>query len=139
HGGRAGPPAAPAPGGLHRPAGRAGGGPAQGPGPVGQGPGRDGGRPWRGMGPGGAAARPGPAQRPRPHVGAPAHQGARAGPRRGPRPPRGEERPPAARAPRLRREKWWYDVPGRREVRDGPSNWKVVLAGETDTLVRGSE
>jgi hypothetical protein len=30
-------------------------------------------------------------------------------------------------------------VPGRREVRDGPSNWKVVLAGETDTLVRGSE
>jgi hypothetical protein len=33
----------------------------------------------------------------------------------------------------------WYDVPGRREVRDGPSNWKVVLAGETDTLVGGSE
>jgi Sulfatase len=45
----------------------------------------------------------------------------------------------AGRPTRLRREKWWYDVPGRREVRDGPSNWKVVLAGETDTLVRGSE
>jgi hypothetical protein len=40
---------------------------------------------------------------------------------------------------RVRTEKWWYDVPGRRKVRDGPSNWKVVLAGETDTLVRGSE
>jgi hypothetical protein len=43
------------------------------------------------------------------------------------------------RPTRQRREKWWYDVPGRRKVRDGPSNWKVVLAGETDTLVRGSE
>jgi hypothetical protein len=40
---------------------------------------------------------------------------------------------------RERTEKWWYDIPGRRKVRDGPSNWKVVLAGETDTLVRGSE
>ncbi|HEV2930865.1 MAG TPA: sulfatase-like hydrolase/transferase [Propionibacteriaceae bacterium] len=45
----------------------------------------------------------------------------------------------AGRPTRTRTEKWWYDVPGRREVRDGPSNWKVVLAGETDTLVRGSE
>ena len=43
------------------------------------------------------------------------------------------------RPTRTRTEKWWYDVPGRRQVRDGPSNWKVVLAGETDTLVRGSE
>jgi hypothetical protein len=45
----------------------------------------------------------------------------------------------AGRPTRQRREKWWYDVPGHREVRDGPSNWRVVLAGETDTLVRGSE
>jgi hypothetical protein len=40
---------------------------------------------------------------------------------------------------RTRTEKWWYDIPGHREVRDGPSNWKTVLAGETDTLVRASE
>jgi hypothetical protein len=40
---------------------------------------------------------------------------------------------------RLRPEKWWYDIPGHRQVRDGPSNWKVVLQGETDTLVRASE
>jgi Sulfatase len=40
---------------------------------------------------------------------------------------------------RARTEKWWYDIPGRREVRDGPSNWAQVLAGETDTLVRASE
>jgi Sulfatase len=40
---------------------------------------------------------------------------------------------------RTRTQKWWYDVPGRRKVRDGPTNWKVVLAGETDTLVRASE
>jgi Sulfatase len=40
---------------------------------------------------------------------------------------------------RQRTEKWWYDIPGRREVRDGPSNWAQVLAGETDTLVRASE
>jgi hypothetical protein len=40
---------------------------------------------------------------------------------------------------RTRTEKWWFDIPGHREVRDGPSNWKVVLAGETDTLVRASE
>ena len=40
---------------------------------------------------------------------------------------------------RQRSEKWWYDVPGHRKVRDGPANWKVVLAGETDTLVRGAD
>jgi hypothetical protein len=40
---------------------------------------------------------------------------------------------------RTRTEKWWFDIPGHREVRDGPANWKVVLAGETDTLVRASE
>jgi hypothetical protein len=40
---------------------------------------------------------------------------------------------------RTRTEKWWYDIPGRRETRDGPANWKTVLAGETDTLVRASE
>jgi hypothetical protein len=40
---------------------------------------------------------------------------------------------------RTRAEKWWFDIPGHREVRDGPANWKVVLAGETDTLVRASE
>ena len=40
---------------------------------------------------------------------------------------------------RTRTEKWWYDIPGRREVRDGPSNWAQVLEGTTDTLVRGSE
>jgi hypothetical protein len=43
------------------------------------------------------------------------------------------------RPTRTRTEKWWYDVPGHRKVRDGPSNWKVVLAGETDTLVRAQE
>ena len=42
-------------------------------------------------------------------------------------------------ATRTRTEKWWYDVPGHRKVRDGPANWKVVLAGETDTLVRGAD
>jgi hypothetical protein len=40
---------------------------------------------------------------------------------------------------RARTEKWWYNVPGRREVRDGPSNWSALLRGETDSLVRGSE
>jgi hypothetical protein len=43
--------------------------------------------------------------------------------------------PPA----RQRAEKWWFDIPGHREVRDGPSNWSVVLRGETDSLVRASE
>jgi hypothetical protein len=40
---------------------------------------------------------------------------------------------------RTRTEKWWYDVPGRRQVRDGPANWAQVLEGTTDTLVRGAE
>jgi hypothetical protein len=40
---------------------------------------------------------------------------------------------------RTRTDKWWFDVPGRRKVRDGPANWKVVLAGETDTLARAAE
>jgi hypothetical protein len=40
---------------------------------------------------------------------------------------------------RTRSDKWWYDVPGRRRVLAGPANWKRVLAGATDTLVRGSE
>jgi hypothetical protein len=47
---------------------------------------------------------------------------------------RSQTGPPA----RARTGKWWFDVPGRRQVRDGPANWRVVLAGETDTLVRGS-
>ena len=40
---------------------------------------------------------------------------------------------------RTRTAKWWFDVPPRRKVRDGPANWKVVLAGETDTLARAAE
>jgi hypothetical protein len=40
---------------------------------------------------------------------------------------------------RTRTEKWWFDIPGRRVVRDGPANWRTVLAGETDTLIRASE
>jgi Sulfatase len=40
---------------------------------------------------------------------------------------------------RTRTEKWWYDIPGHRQVRDGPSNWAQVLAGETDTLARAGE
>jgi hypothetical protein len=43
--------------------------------------------------------------------------------------------PPARQRP----EKWWYDDPGKRQVRDGSSNWSVVLQGETDSLVRGAE
>jgi hypothetical protein len=43
--------------------------------------------------------------------------------------------PPA----RARTDKWWFDVPGRRQVRDGPANWAQVLEGTTDTLVRGSQ
>jgi hypothetical protein len=43
--------------------------------------------------------------------------------------------PPA----RTRGDKWWFDVPGHRQVRDGPSNFSVVLQGETDSLVRASE
>ena len=40
---------------------------------------------------------------------------------------------------RTRTEKWWYDAPGRRQVRDGPSNFAQVLAGETDTLARAAD
>jgi hypothetical protein len=43
--------------------------------------------------------------------------------------------PPARR----RGEKWWFDIPGHREVRDGPPNLSIVLQGETDSLVRASE
>ena len=43
--------------------------------------------------------------------------------------------PPA----RQRGEKWWFDIPGHREVRDGPPNLSIVLQGETDSLVRASE
>jgi hypothetical protein len=43
--------------------------------------------------------------------------------------------PPA----RQRGEKWWFDIPGHKEVRDGPSNFSIVLQGETDSLVRASE
>jgi Sulfatase len=43
--------------------------------------------------------------------------------------------PPA----RQRGEKWWFDIPGHREVRDGPPNFSIVLQGETDSLVRASE
>jgi hypothetical protein len=43
--------------------------------------------------------------------------------------------PPA----RHRGEKWWFGIPGHREVRDGPSNFSIVLQGETDSLVRASE
>jgi hypothetical protein len=40
---------------------------------------------------------------------------------------------------RTRAEKWWYDIPGHREIRDGPANWAQVLAGETDVLARAGE
>jgi Sulfatase len=40
---------------------------------------------------------------------------------------------------RTRAEKWWYDIPGHREIRDGPANWTQVLAGETDVLARAGE
>jgi Sulfatase len=40
---------------------------------------------------------------------------------------------------RTRAEKWWFDIPGHRQVRDGPSNWAQVLAGETDVLARAGE
>jgi hypothetical protein len=40
---------------------------------------------------------------------------------------------------RTRAEKWWYDIPGHRQVRDGPANWAQVLAGETDVLARAGE
>jgi Sulfatase len=40
---------------------------------------------------------------------------------------------------RTRAEKWWYDIPGHRQIRDGPANWAQVLAGETDVLARAGE
>jgi hypothetical protein len=40
---------------------------------------------------------------------------------------------------RTRTEKWWHDIEGRRQVRDGPATFSQVLEGTTDTLVRGSE
>ncbi|HWD43310.1 MAG TPA: sulfatase-like hydrolase/transferase [Actinomycetota bacterium] len=40
---------------------------------------------------------------------------------------------------RTRAEKWWFDIPGHRAVRDGPANWAQVLAGETDVLARAGE
>jgi hypothetical protein len=43
--------------------------------------------------------------------------------------------PPA----RQRGEKWWFEIPGHREVRDGPSNFSIVLQGDTDSVVRASE
>jgi hypothetical protein len=43
--------------------------------------------------------------------------------------------PPARR----RSEKWFYDLPGRREVRDGPANFTRAVAGVTDTLARAQE
>jgi hypothetical protein len=48
---------------------------------------------------------------------------------------RSQAGPPARR----RSEKWFYDLPGRREVRDGPANFTRVLAGVTDTLARAQE
>jgi Sulfatase len=48
---------------------------------------------------------------------------------------RSQAGPPA----RQRSEKWFYDLPGRREVRDGPANFTRVLAGVTDTLARAQE
>jgi sulfatase-like protein len=36
-------------------------------------------------------------------------------------------------------EKVWYDIPGRRQVRDGPADFARVLAGVTDTLVHGEQ
>ena len=111
------------------------------------------------LGPGREAAQPGQDQRPRPDVGADVRQGP--GPGQRPVDDRNWEQvdllPTVAdlagvtvpwkmdgasqtgEPARTRTEKWWFDIPGHREVRDGPANWKVVLAGETDTLVRASE
>jgi Sulfatase len=47
--------------------------------------------------------------------------------------------PQAGPPARRRSEKWFYDLPGRREVRDGPTNFTRVLAGVTDTLARAQE
>ncbi len=43
--------------------------------------------------------------------------------------------PPA----RTRGDKYWYDHPGDRVSRDGPSNWATVLKGVTDSLVRAHQ
>ena len=50
-----------------------------------------------------------------------------------------EGRSQTGKPTRTRTEKWWYDLPGHRQVRDGPANWSQVLKGTTDTLVRGSD
>jgi Sulfatase len=47
--------------------------------------------------------------------------------------------PQAGPPARRRSDKWFYDLPGRREVRDGPTNFTRVLAGVTDTLARAQE
>jgi sulfatase-like protein len=47
--------------------------------------------------------------------------------------------PQAGPPARRRSEKWFYDLPGRQEVRDGPTNFTRVLAGVTDTLARAQE
>ena len=91
--------------------------------------------------PGGAQPRPRAAQRPRPPVGAPVRQGPGPGQRPGRRPQLGAGRPApdrgrpgrrpgaledgwnsqAGEPARTRTEKWWFDIPGRRQVRDGPT------------------
>jgi len=43
--------------------------------------------------------------------------------------------PPA----RTRDDKDWYDHPGDRETRDGPSNWATVRKGVTDSLVQAHQ
>jgi Sulfatase len=43
--------------------------------------------------------------------------------------------PPA----RTRTDKYWYDHPGHRQTRDGPSNWASVLKGVTDSLVQAHQ
>jgi Sulfatase len=40
---------------------------------------------------------------------------------------------------RRRTDKWWYDTPGERQVRPGPSYFRQVLGGVTDTLVRAHQ
>jgi sulfatase-like protein len=40
---------------------------------------------------------------------------------------------------RQRTQKYWYGIPGNRQVQDGPPAFQTVLHGVTDTLVRGSQ
>jgi len=40
---------------------------------------------------------------------------------------------------RTRTDKWWYAAPGQRVVRPGPPNFRRVLQGVTDTLVRAHQ